>query len=185
VKTTISNKLSPIAVQAQIMKLRKKAERMAELWGHDHEQTSMALCLVADALEENGQMQEAGEIFVRVLEKMKIDPGFAHPHTLIIATKVAIFWRDQGKFEPSEKMFHRVIETLDGAPIPDYDLIYTNLSALGKLMEFADRFPEAEEFHKRALEGRSLLFGPDDPRTRTSAKRLARVEEKLNRERAV
>jgi hypothetical protein len=121
-------------------------------------QTILAWRELATALEDNGEVIDAGEIFIHALEKMEIDPGFDHPHTLTIATKVAIFLRDKGNLDSSEKMFNRILKTLECAPDPDFDFIYTNLSAMGSLMEFADRLPEAAELHKRAFEGRTNLF---------------------------
>ena len=166
-------------MQVHLTRLKKDADLMAELLGENNLQTILAQCAFADALEEDGEMLEAGEIFVRVLEKMEVDPSFEHPHTLIIATKVAIFWRDKGNFDSSEQLFIRILKTLECAPNPDYEFIYTNLSAMGNLMEFADRLPEAAELYKRALEGRTGLFGPEHERTRFSALRLDAVLEKM------
>jgi hypothetical protein len=162
-----------------INELRSIAENTAMLHGEGDQQTILAWFALATALEDNGEIIEAGEILIHALEKMEIDPGFEHPHTLIIATKVAIFLRDKGNFDSSEKMFERILKTLECAPHPDYDFIFTNLSAMGSLMEFADRLPEAAELHKRALEGRTGLFGPEHERTRFSALRLAAVLEKM------
>ena len=162
-----------------INELRSIAENTAMLHGEGDQQTILAWFALATALEDNGEIIEAGEILIHALEKMEIDPGFEHPHTLIIATKVAIFLRDKGNFDSSEKMFERILKTLECAPDPDYDFIFTNLSAMGNLMEFADRLPEAAELHKRALEGRTELFGADHERTRFSALRLAAVLEKM------
>ena len=162
-----------------INELRSIAENTAMLHGEGDQQTILAWFALATALEDNGEIIDAGEIFIHALEKMEIDPGFDHPHTLIIATKVAIFLREKGSLDSSEKMFERILKTLECAPDPDYDFIFTNLSAMGRLMEFAGRLPEAAELHKRALEGRTGLFGPDHERTRFSALRLAAVLEKM------
>ena len=166
-------------VQSNLTNLRRFAEDMAMLWGEGDQQTILAWCELAAALEDCGEIIEAGEILIRALEKMEIDPGFKHPHTLTIATKVAIFLRDKGNLDSSEKMFDRILKTLECAPDPDYEFIYTNLSALGNLMEFADRLPEAAELYKRTLEGRTALLGPEHERTRFSALRLAAVLEKM------
>lgn len=163
-----------------INELRSIAENTAMLHGEGDQHTILAWFALATALEDNGEIIEAGEILIHALEKMEIDPGFEHPHTLIIATKVAIFLRDKGNLESSEKMFERILKTLECAPDPDYDFIFTNLSAMGCLMEFADRLPEAAELHKRAMEGRTSHFGPKHERTRFSAMRLAAVLEKMN-----
>lgn len=165
--------------QAHLNELKRVAENRAMLHGEDDQQTILAWCALATALEDDGEIIDAGEIFIHALEKMEIDPGFDHPHTLIIATKVAIFLREKGSLDSSEKMFERILKTLECAPDPDYDFIFTNLSAMGRLMEFADRLPEAAELHKRALEGRTELFGADHERTRFSALRLAAVLEKM------
>lgn len=162
-----------------INELKKFAENTEMHFGEHDQQTILAWCSLASALEDDGEIIDAGEIYFRALQKMEISLGFEHPHTLIIATKVAILLRNRGSLESSEKMFLRILKTLESAPNPDYDFIFTNLSAMGSLMEFADRLPEAAELHKRALEGRIGLFGPDHDRTRYSAARLAAIREKM------
>jgi len=110
---------------------------------------------------------------------MERDLGFDDPDTLVVATNLAIIWRDSGKVDAAETLFHRILLALQRAPIPDEELLVINGNALAKLLESLDRLQESADLCQKVLDSRSRLLGPEHELTISSANRLARVLEKL------
>ena len=164
---------------SNVARYRRIAGLLEEMGGASDPATHTGVVLLADALEKNGELQEAEQTFQSLLEEMERAPGFDHPDSLIVATRLAILWRNARKFDVAESLFRRVLDSLEKSSDPDYSFIYNVLSAFGKMLYDADRFPEAEAVLMRAVEGRTHLHGPTDESTRRSAERLDSVREKM------
>jgi tetratricopeptide (TPR) repeat protein len=164
---------------SNVARYRRIAGLLEEMGGASDPATHTGVALLADALEKNGELQEAEQTFQSLLEEMERAPGFDHPHTLIVAMKLAILYRNARKFDVSESLFRRVLDSLEKSSEPDYSFIFTVLSAWGKMLDDAGRLNEAEAVLIRAVEGRIHLHGPTHESTRRSAERLDSVREKM------
>ena len=170
---------APSGGAGEVERYRRIVGLLQEMWGEKDQSTLTANCFLAFELYKQGELRESGEIFLKVLGEMERDPGFDDPNTLVLATKLAIIWRDTGELDAAETLFHRILATLQSASAPDEDLLIINWMAFGKLLESLDRLQESADLYQKALSGRNRLLGPEHKRTLSSANRLAGVLEKM------
>ncbi|CUS10721.1 unnamed protein product, partial [Tuber aestivum] len=81
------------------------------------------------------------------------------------------YFREKGSYSDAEIQFRRCI-SLQGKP-KDYGREYVSYLAL--TLQDQGKYEESETMHRRTLEKRKKILGPDHPHTLTSANNLANV----------
>jgi tetratricopeptide (TPR) repeat protein len=128
---------------------------------------------VGSCLYSDGRYNEAGELFIQVMESRKQVLGSAHPNTLTSMSNLASTYWNQGRWKEAEELEVQVMETRKqvlGAEHPD---TLTSMSNLASTYQNQGRWKEAEELGVQVMETRKQVLGPEHPDTLTSMANLA------------
>jgi tetratricopeptide (TPR) repeat protein len=127
----------------------------------------------AMALYTDGRYNEAGELFVRVMETRKTVFGEEHPHTLISMNNLASSYRNQGRWKEAEELDVRVTETSSRVLGEEHPGTLASMTNLASTYRNQYRWEEAEELSVRVMEISLRVLGEEHPNTLTSIGNLA------------
>ncbi|PWW75748.1 TPR-like protein [Tuber magnatum] len=88
---------------------------------------------------------------------------------------LAVVLKDRGKYDESETMHRRALESQEKLLGPDDPDTLTSTNNLAAVPQAQGKYDESETMHRRALESREKILGPDHPATLTSTNNLAAV----------
>ena len=133
------------------------------------------LHMIAYLNKAQGRLEEAREMYQRVVKGHEKVLGAEHPATLTSVSNLALVLQRQGKYEAAEEMNQRALkgcEKLLGAEHPD---TLTNINNLALVLQCQGKHEAAEKMNQQALKGREKLLGAEHPDTLSSVSNLALV----------
>ncbi|KAJ5123879.1 uncharacterized protein N7515_007704 [Penicillium bovifimosum] len=122
---------------------------------------------------DEGQWEEAEQLFVQVMETRKTKLGQDHPDTLISMGHIASTFWNQGRWEEAEQLEVQVMETRKTKLGEDHPSTLTSMANLASTFWNQGRWEEAEQLEVQVMETRKTKFGEDHPDTLTSMANLA------------
>ena len=143
---------------------------------YDDEWSNFAL-----VLGENGDLNNAEQLEVQVMDMRKKLLGAEHPDTLISMGNLASTYRNQGRWNVAEQLEIQVMnmrKKLFGAEHPD---ILVSMGNLANTYRNQGRWNEAEQLEIQVLDMRKKLLGAEHPVTLTSMANLASTYRKQGR----
>ncbi|KAH7339460.1 hypothetical protein B0J17DRAFT_716483 [Rhizoctonia solani] len=150
----------------------ESVEVCRKVHGQEHEYTLSRISRLAQVYGSLGRIDEARELFVRVLEARRWLLGEEHPYTLTSMSNLA---------DEAKELFVRVLEAhrrLLGEEHPD---TLTSMNNLASTYSALGRLDEAKELEVRVLEAHRRLLGEEHPDTLTSMANLAGTYSDLGR----
>lgn len=151
---------------------REIVERRRELNGPNSEETARALNNLGVVLLDQEEWDEAGEIFA---EAIKILNSISEPtmDRNAIDLNLAEVFRNRDGLRVAEPMYLEILNRDDVHPIDRAN----GLTQLGEQVYLEHQYDRAIEYLRDALEIRRKQFGPDNPLTLSSMRKLARAYE--------
>ncbi len=152
--------------------LRRVIAMHAELPGTPPRQAAEAISNLAIVRAQAGAMDEAKELFGRVLEMRRAALGPSHPEVARALANLSAPYLFSGDPETAERLQREAIAIGEqlGEASPD---LATHRATLGYLLNMQKRWVEGERVNRQALAGVTAALGPDHPRVRTIEVNLA------------
>ena len=129
--------------------------------------------LRAEALKNNGQLQEAEDLAREVWYERQNELGAKHIDTLASYTTLASIYQEQGKFKEGAKIARHTLKGLRKTLQADDIIIQYTKRRLGTLLQMLGEYSEAETLLREALDAYTDQLGPDDQVTLKAKWRLA------------
>jgi hypothetical protein len=152
------------------LKANKSHERQIGLIKHYYDDKWSNFALV---FSENGDLNNAEQLKVQVLDMRKKLLGAEHPDTISSIGNLASTYRNQGRLNEAEKLEVQVMvirKKLLGAEHPD---TLTSMGNLASTFINQGRLNEAEKLEVQVMDMRKKLLGAEHPDTLTSMGNLA------------
>jgi tetratricopeptide (TPR) repeat protein len=127
----------------------------------------------ATALLRDGRYEEAGELFVQVMQTSKRVLTDEHPDTLTSIGNLAATYRNQGRWQEAEELELRVLETRKRVLTDEHPDTLTSMGNLASTYSNQGRWNEAEELEMQVMETRKRVLTDEHPHTLTSMANLA------------
>ena len=143
---------------------------------YDDKWTKFAL-----VLRENGNLDNAEQLQLQVVDMRKKLLGLEHPSTLSIIGNLALTYKDQGRWNEAEQLQVQVMDKtkkLHGAEHPDTLISMANLASTYSKQ---GRWKEAEQLQFQDMVMTKKLFGAEHPDTLNSMANLASTYSKQGR----
>ena len=129
--------------------------------------------LRAEALKNNGQLQEAEDLAKEVWYERQNELGAKHIDTLDSYNALATIYQDQGKFKEGAKIARHTLKGLRKTLQADDIIIQYTKRRLGTLLQLLGEYSEAETLLREALDAYTGQLGPDDQVTLKAKWRLS------------
>jgi tetratricopeptide (TPR) repeat protein len=127
----------------------------------------------AVTLRDQGQLDEAAEMFKEVLEKRKRVLGKEHPDTITAISDLAATIRDQGQLDEAAEMLKEVLEKRKRVLGKEHPDTITAISDLAATIRAQGQLDKAAKMFKEVLKKRKRNLGEDHPGTITAIRDLA------------
>lgn len=118
--------------------------------------------LRAEALKNNGQLQEAEDLAKEVWYERQNELGAKHVDTLDSYNALALMYQAQGKFKEGAKVARYTLKGLRKTLKADDIIIQNTKRRLGTILQKLGEYSEAETLLREALDVYTDQFGPDD-----------------------
>ena len=124
-------------------------------------------------LRENGDLNNAEQLAVQIMNMRKKLLGAEHPDTLTSMANLARIYRDQGRWNVAEQLEVQVMDVrkkLLGAEHPN---TLNSMASLASTYRAQGRWNKAEQLELHVMDIRKKLFGAEQPDTLLSMSNLA------------
>ncbi|KAI4147729.1 MAG: hypothetical protein LQ340_005415 [Diploschistes diacapsis] len=148
-------------------------EMLGELCGSGWEYRSHSASMFAGCYYDNGQYDEAEELYKRALAGIEEKLGPKHFDTLRMMHDLANVYMKKGRSDEAEELYKRAFAGIEEKLGPKHPDTLTTLQNLAALYRKKGRYDEAEELYKRALAGYEEKLGPKHPNTLIAVQYLA------------
>ena len=118
--------------------------------------------LWAEALKDNGQLQEAENLAKEIWYERQNELGAKHVDTLDSYNTLALMYQEQGKFKEGAKVARYTLKSLRKTLKADDIIIQNTKRRLGTILQKLGEYSEAETLLREALDVYTDQFGPDD-----------------------
>jgi tetratricopeptide (TPR) repeat protein len=129
---------------------------------------------------QQGKQPQAREQFARMLQIFETGLGKDHPEVGNALTLVGETYLAEGKLEEAQPRLERAVAVLSKADANYQRNLALALNNLGTLRAHQNRFPEAAEAYRRALDI-NMKVAPQDPAVSQGLNNLATVEARAGR----
>ena len=148
---------------------RQQLKLMEEKLGPDNPSTLTSVNNLAFALNRQGKFEEAERMYRRALHGRQQTLGKLHPETLLTTKNLSIFLHQRGKLAGAETLFRSILECADNnAGKEVHPIVWRSMASYAGLLSDLQRFDEAIELCRKALEAQRRAFGDDHPDTKSS-----------------
>ena len=148
-------------------KMHERKIGLAEKY-YDDKWTNFAL-----VLRENGDLNNAEQLEIQVMDMRKKLLGAEHPDTLTSMADLAITYRDQGRWNEAEQLDVQVMETRKKLFGTEHPKTLTSMANLASTYRRQGRWNETENLRVQVMNMTKKLLGPEHPDTLTSVTNLA------------
>ncbi|GMH49203.1 hypothetical protein TL16_g00460 [Triparma laevis f. inornata] len=154
----------------QIEKLRELLKRMERVLGEEHVLTLEMLNKLGCELKDNGEYEEAREVYERFLAGQLKVLGEEHKDTLCTLNNLGIVYQRMKDYEKAFEYYERALkghERLLGKNHPSTLIIVMDIAII---YDFLKDYGKDEELYERALEGYEVQLGKDNGKTKKFAR---------------
>ncbi len=160
--------------------LEQALDSRLEQFGEKHPETAQAQVLLGKLLLQSGDATAARQLFEKALATQEEVLGTGHPRTLATLTDLASAHRNLSELDRARELFEEALarhEEALAAGRPDSDplALAETLEAYGQLLKNQRAYREAIGAHRRALEIREAILGPEHPRVGQTLRNLGTV----------
>ncbi|MCJ1360228.1 MAG: hypothetical protein MMC33_010231 [Icmadophila ericetorum] len=127
---------------------------------------------------DQGQLNEAEEMYQRALKRYEKVWGPEHTSTLSTINNLGLLYSDQSKLKEAEEMCQRALKGKEEAWGPEHTSTLDTVNNLGNLYKNQGKLKEAEEMYQRALKRYKKAHEPDHPNTVIIARDLECLQTK-------
>lgn len=172
VRSTIGTTLTALGRHEEAEPHLRRALALREAYGAPATQRTDALAALGQTLELRGDLEEAEEIYRRVLEARREEHGPDSAEVVAATGSLAdVLWR-QGELEQVEALDRRVLEIRRDTLGPDAPETLRSLNALATTLFSQSRMDEAAVLFSEAFAGQRRLHGVRHPDTLMIANNL-------------
>jgi len=165
-----------VTTRDEALTLFRETTRLQEkLFGPDHYKTQGSRNNVAVTLYTMKRFAEAEKGYAEVVESCRRSGSLDQPRGLSAQNNLAVLLRDTGRPREAEAMYRRLMPIAERVlPENEADLALFRIG-YARTLAALGRFREGEKFLDRAHQSFLKSFGPNDPRTKMAATRLAAI----------
>ena len=135
--------------------------------------TSRLINDVAEALREQGRLEEARALFTEALGARRAALGPEDPAYLTSLNNLGLLLRQMGEMGEARELLTEAVETRRAAQGDDHRETLTAINNLGALLKAQGALSDAEPLYEEALTTRRAALGDEHPDTLTSINNLA------------
>ena len=141
---------------------RKAAIATEKVYGRDDPYTLRAMELLARVLLNDGQYQEAEEIYRRALDRCKM-LGEDHPTIPRVMGDLALALQCQGNYHAAEEINKKALDRLENGTTKDFLASLTIKNNMAALLRNQGNYEAAEEIIKQELDACEKVIGKEHP----------------------
>lgn len=157
--------------------LREALAIREQILAPDHPNLGTTLNNLASTLEYRGRYDEAAELYRRAAEIYGRSLGPRHRFTAIAISNLAQALRGTGDLQEAHDRYLEALSILEEVHPSNHQELAHNRSRFGGVLVALGRYDEAESLLMVAYEALLAGLGPEHPRTRDAARRLAELYE--------
>ena len=124
-------------------------------------------------LGDNGDLDNAEQLWIQVMDMRKKLLGGIHPETLNSMANLASTYRNQGRWNETEELDIQVMDIRKKQLGAEHPETITSMSNLASTYRIQGRWNEAEELDIQVMDMRKKWLGEEHPETITSMANLA------------
>ena len=153
----------------------QQLDMVTSLSGADSEDALITLSSVGHGYTQLGRLDDAHEVFSRVLNGHRKNLGELHPMTLSVQHNLAFLASRRNDMDAAEQDYLAVINARIRVLGEQHAQTLNSMSNLGELYLSMQRLDEAEQWLQRALTGRMAMLGEAHPDTLSSRLGVAKL----------
>jgi serine/threonine protein kinase len=156
-----------------IAHLERARELCTRELGPDHADTLATTQSLARAYLDDGNAQQAADLFAAVRDRRRETLGLDHPDTLSSMNDLARAYYRLKRHEEALALREDIVRRRRATLGPDHPDTLTSMFNLANSYAMLKRMAEARDLHEKTLALRRMKLGPDDPATLDSTNNLA------------
>ncbi|GAF85320.1 unnamed protein product, partial [marine sediment metagenome] len=135
-------------------------------FGEENRGTLWIMGNLALLYQQQKRYEEAGQLYVKVLETQRRVLGEEDPGTLTAMYNLVSLYKDQERYEEAELLLVKTLEDMRRGG-EAYSLMRVPIDKLASLYKDQGRYEEAGQLYVKALETARRVLGEEDPQTLT------------------